>query len=210
MDSRTIRMSLTIMVALAVAVTRADGELIEYTFSGTVTSVEGAGAGIWSDVAANDTYVVTAIVDMDAEDVNPNASVGQFRTESYVVTIGDVSDGFDDASIWVRDGFDDNFAGTGEYYDELDGLWRAELYLSDPTATAFDMPELPLELSLDAFSTQWFTLERLTELLTGPTGDPFLLTATVETVSIQVIPAAGSLPVLLFGLLCRRGRRRSG
>ena len=199
--------TICVLAAASSLAAAAHGDLVEYRFGGTVTSIDGAGAGPWSDVTIGDAYVYSIIIDLDTPDESGTPTIGQYAAESITLSIGDVSDDlFRDTSVAIFDSFNDLFIAGGEYFDDLDGAWRAEVTLEDFAASAFNSDALPTSLDLGAFEDRRMRLRRLTEFL-GP-GDPFELEATIDTFTFSVVPAPGAGVALLVLFTGRRRRRR--
>jgi hypothetical protein len=203
----SVSITLAVLTGAGLAAGPAAADVIEFTFEGVVTAVDGTPNSIWADVAIDQPLTVRIVFDSLADDLSGSSQIGQYETLLYEVSIGAASTQID-AQITVQlFSLSHNYFAIGEYY-EGDVLWRSTLGLIDNTSTAWTDDGIPTDLSLDDFDEREFALEEIHDLLAGDPTDPLNVTASIESLSVQVLPGPGPAVVLLGGLWAGLRRRR--
>jgi len=201
-------------ISFALIAGSASAGLLEFTASGVVADFDGLGIGPWSGVTVDDAWSLSAVIDMGAEDENPNSSISRFRPETLQLSIAGITDDmWTDRRIGVfATSSLHSFFIIGEYADgDTGAIWRVSLGLEDTTESTFESDALPSSLAIGDFNVTSFSLERITELFTGDPGEPFELNGTVESIGVATVPAPGALSLVGLAMvttLSIRTRRR--
>ena len=190
--STTLAITAASMAALA-SCTAAHGELIEFTFSGTITEIGfGAPSGYWGDIEVGMPWELSYVFDSRQPDEVPlDEQRGYWQMVSSSLVIGGgqaASPGVIQLSL--------DFAGADVYavaQTSLPDESQAGVSLSG--ANVFDDDSLPTELDLGAFWSADFVLG-----VPGAPGGVFNATGPVEDLQIMVIPAPASMALVAFGL----------
>lgn len=189
-------------LGLGIAAGAAQGELIRFTFTGVVTSIEGPAVPP-EGVAVGAPYTFRYVFDTTVADSDPAPNFGVYAAilEAFA-QIGTFEMSTTGGEISV---LDNGFAGDtyGVFAPHPIGL--LSLGLTDFQSAAFDGDALPDDIPFGAFDSKQFTLRR-------DVGPGFWQAdCSVETYQREVVPGPGGLALLGIVVVGagRRTRRRT-
>ena len=200
-QSTTLAITAASMAALA-SCTAAHGDLIEFTFSGTITEIGfGAPSGYWGDIEVGMPWELSYVFDSRQPDEVPlDEDYGYWEIVSGSVSVGETGASSSGRIELFIDFFSADTYG-GVLSDLPDG---GSAGVSLTGGHVFKDDSLPLSLDLG-----WFWAD---EFLLGVPGAPdgaFSARGAVEDLQIMVIPAPASMVVVVGGVALRmRSRRR--
>jgi hypothetical protein len=184
--------------ALGIAASGAQADLIQFTFTGEVTLIDGEPAGLWQDVALGSPWSVTYVFDNEAPDLIPfDPTRARYEAEWLRLEIGGastlVAEPTIELTLDVVQIYEVNFSALPIAGGDVE-LFGFDVFKSDA---------LPRTLHVDRFN--------LAQLEMGSSLDnsPFFLQGEVLNFSSEVVPAPSTLPALLLpALFCARLRMR--
>lgn len=208
------RVSLAVVVSflsLHLSASASRANLIEFTFNGSVTSVQGLNlaplAHPLQSAAAGDSFSLTYVFESFTADTNGTANTGSYvAIQSASVSVGlnlFEYDSFINRVIHVGN----DSGGTLDFHqsnlsgsDASGNRLRTFLGLTDQTANVFISDALPSTLDLSDFNLQVGSLELPFDSVTAGERTTPTIRFQVDSVTVSAVPLPGAVVLALIGL----------